>query len=264
MTDQDRAQDAEPTRPKPQYGELAPEGWSWSPEGGGDPSTGPSAQPADPSSQAARPSVGPIPGVPHNLGASGERAARPASAGSAPAAPSSQPSSTPNDPQPYRAAPPQAPQAPQVQPQQAAPPHQGSTPAQAQTVSRSSVDRIITILLLVLGALGALYFAASLYQMPSSLVMVGGMLGAEDIVVPAGVTTLGNVGAIVLLALYALTLIYSLQRLRARKLAFWVPLAAGALALIITLVFTMMGMMQTPELMSLLSDPDSTGKLLGG
>ena len=124
-------------------------------------------------------------------------------------------------------------------------------------------DRIATILLLVFGALGALYLAASLYQMPASIAMVGTMLGSESLAVPESVTTLGIVGAILLLSLYALTLIYSLQRLRARKLAFWVPLAAGALAMVLTFIFTMIGMTQVPELMTLLSDPNSTANLLG-
>ncbi len=121
---------------------------------------------------------------------------------------------------------------------------------------------MITILLLVVGALGALYSAASMQQLPTSMATFATALGAEGTVVPDSVTTLGNVGALIILALYALNLIFSIQRLRAHKITFWVPLATGAIALIILFAFTSFAMNQVPEVAQLLTDPDALSKLL--
>lgn len=267
MTEQDRVppEGSPDRRPRPQFGELAPEGWTWTPEGGTDASAqtdaaAPPAEPVEtaaPATPAARPTVGPIPGVPHNLGAGGSTPAPPAAAAGRAS----------GDPEPYRATPPNAAapntSAPKTSAQRTVTPAPGA-PAAAPRAARAGGDRIATIVLVAIGALGALYFAASIYQLPNSLAMAGSMLGRDDVVVPASVTALANVGAIVVLALYAVTLIYSLQRLRARKLTFWVPLAAGAVALILTFAFTMIGMAQTPDLMGLLSDPDVASRLLGG
>lgn len=266
MTEQDRVspEGSPDRRPRPQFGELAPEGWTWTPEGGSDasaqtdaavPPTEPTepTEPATPTAPAARPTVGPIPGVPHNLGAGG----------STPAPPTAAAGRASGDPEPYRATPPNS-MPPNAAATNAVASDAPVAPPAAPRAARSGGDRIATIVLVAIGALGALYFAASIYQLPNSLAMAGSMLGRDDVVVPASVTTLANVGAIVVLALYAVTLIYSLQRLRSGKLTFWVPLAAGAVALILTFAFTMIGMAQTPDLMGLLSDPDVASRLLGG
>lgn len=129
-----------------------------------------------------------------------------------------------------------------------------------QPASRSS-DRIITIVLLALGAFGAFYFAASLYALPDSLRLVAAALGAEGFVVPSAVSTLATVGALTVLALYALNLVYSIQRMRAKKLAFWVPLVAGVIALIVSFTFMAFALFQAPELANLFSDPEGADKL---
>src|SRR6218665_3361376 len=60
-------------RPAPQFGEYAPEGWSWTPETGAAAETG-SQITASLTSAVAAPSSGRVPGVPHNLGAGGSPA----------------------------------------------------------------------------------------------------------------------------------------------------------------------------------------------
>lgn len=249
--------DGQPPRPErpvgtpaPQYGELAPEGWSWQPEQ-------PAARPATADTSGGAPSSGQVPGVPHNLGVSGggSRAAQP-SAAPQPSAPHS---STPQGEQPadparaqvsYRA----------TQPPTSAAPRTPHAPGQGNTA-----DRVITIILLVLGALGAMYTAFSLYQMRASLNLLAATLDIQNVVIPAAVGTVGSIGALVILAIYALNLIYSLQRLRARKITFWVPLAAGVIAFIVLFAFSMIALAQAPELMQQLeqqlSDPEMTGKL---
>ena len=260
----------------PQYGEYAPEGWSWSPESGtggagtggagteGAGSTGSTdaaakdratANAEPPAASAPSPGIGPVPGVPHNLGVSGSPTAASAQALQRPAAHSA--ATTPGErpdaePRHYRAS------APPTLPAPAA-----AAPATATGASAPRRgDRIVTIALLVLGAFGALYSAASMQQLPASLSMIAGALGVEGFVVPASVPTLGTVGALLVLAVYALNLVYSIQRLRHRKLAFWVPLVAAAIAFIVSFAFTAFAISQAPELMQQLADPNATVKLL--
>ncbi len=123
-------------------------------------------------------------------------------------------------------------------------------------------DRIVTIVLLVVGALGALNSAASLYSMSNEFERWGQVLEVGGFSVPASLTTLGTVGALLVLAVYALNVIYSVQRLRARKLTFWVPLVAAVLAGIITFTFIMIGIYQVPELLQRLAEPDAMELIL--
>jgi len=115
--------------------------------------------------------------------------------------------------------------------------------------------------LLALGALGALYFAAVLQQLPASLSTFSGVLGAPDIAIPSSVHTLSTVGVITVLAIYALNVVLSIHRLRARKLSFWVPLVAAAIAGVVVFAFASFAMNQVPELLQLFADPDAMGKL---
>lgn len=223
-------------QPAPQYGEYAPEGWKAptvtnSRSSKGDDTRAidevakdPAAHPGPTSSAGA----GRIPGVPHNLGASGQ--ARPT------AIPPAQPAHSGE--------------------------RTGSSIAPSGPTGERRADRIVTILLLVFGALGALYLAGAIYQLPASIETLVRALEADGLVVPDSLSTIGTVGALVILALYALNLIFSIQRLRARKITFWVPLAAGAIALIVFLACTSFAMAQAPELAQLFSDPDALSKLL--
>lgn len=219
---------ATPGTPAPQYGEYAPEGWSWSPEG----STPEGGAPKDaaPAAAATAARSGQLPGVPHNLGVDAD----PSNAlGTPPAA---------RPEQSYRAT---------------EPPKGGVTPRDGKLA-----DRIMTILLLAVGAYFALSFAFSLQQLPQQLRLVGTMLGLENLTVSGTVGTVGMVGAIVVLAIYAVNLIFSIQRMRARKFAFWIPLVAFVLALIVVFVCTMIAVAQTPELLQQMSDPAAMERLL--
>jgi len=231
-------------RPAPRYGELAPEGWTWTPEGGvdGAPTEGRNAPdrasassptPAASSAPVPAPS-GQVPGVPHNLGVGTDPAPRPAGA--------TQPD-TSERPDAYRAA---------------EPPKGGAAGPRGGLLA----DRIITIALLALGAYGALNLALSLQQLPQSMRLTASLLGLESLDVPEAVGIAGIVGAIAVLAIYAVNLIFSIQRMRARKLAFWVPLAAFGLALVVLFVCSTIAVVQLPELMQQMSDPDALSKIL--
>ncbi|MBL3686091.1 hypothetical protein D3248_03855 [Leucobacter zeae] len=250
-----------PSRPaRPAYGEYAPEGWEWKPADAAPTSSAPGAgNGGSATSAGSAPSSGSgrIPGVPHNLGVGG--AGRPAAPPAAPAAPSAPPSTgapaqqqpgsgTGDGPAPYRATAPQPAQAPVAQPQS----------PQAQPRPRLA-DRIITIALLAFGAFGALNFASSMFAIDSQLRLTATMLGIDSLTLPDWVGVLGVVSGLAVLLLFALTLIFSIRRMRAGKLAFWAPLAAGAIALLLVIVVQSVALSGAPEIMQQLqSDPNGS------
>lgn len=152
-------------RPRPQYGEYAPEGWTWQPQ-------------AEPRADAAA------------------------------------------------SAPPPPPPAPPPAPLAVAP---------ART---STVDRMVTIALLVLGALGAWNSATSLQQLPAAIQTVYTQQGVGTYSPQEWLPTLALIGTVSMLALYAGVLGWSIARLRAGKLAFWVPIVGGVVALVAMVVIT--------------------------
>ncbi|MFV0433320.1 MAG: DUF6264 family protein [Leucobacter sp.] len=239
MSDPQNEQGArsEAERPRPAYGEYAPEGWSWQPEE--QPETAASPQSNAPVSASVQ-------GVPHNLGVGGSASDAGASQTSTPPAQSSRGDA--GDPPPYRAGQPHQNPAPQ--------------PAAAPRPRRRTGDIAITIVLLIIGAFGALYSAMVLFSMPPTLALVAEALEVSDFSVPGWVNTFATVSALGMFALYAVTLVFSIQRMRAGKLTFWVPLAAGVLATILTFVLTMIVMTNMPELMQAAQDPDAVQKLM--
>jgi uncharacterized membrane protein len=123
-------------------------------------------------------------------------------------------------------------------------------------------DRIATTLLLVLGTFGALYMAQSMLVLSASFSLMAEALEVKDFSVPAWVDTLGTVSGLAFFAIYAFTLIFSIRRMRARKLTFWVPLTAGAVVFVCALVVTMVAITAMPELMEAVSEPDALQKIL--
>lgn len=171
-------------RPRPRYGEYAPEGWSWTP---------PTDEPAPPAPPATQPS-----------------------------------------------APPQ---------QQAPAPAPRYTPMPGAR-QPGSVDRIVTIALLVLGAFGAVNTAASLQVLPQQISLVYEQQGIGEFTPPEWLPTLTMIGTIAQLALYAATLGWSILRLRARKTAFWVPLVGGVLSIVLMMVLVSIVFLNDPTFVS--------------
>jgi len=246
-------------RARPRYGEYAdtpPE----APQG-----QGPDREPlSSPHTAApASPTPGRLPGVPHNLGVNRPTGAAADPQRGATAAPPQAPAgtATPGHGEPYRATTPPAVISAPDAPARPAPGAPAPVPV-AGTQRPRTADRVITIVLLVLGAYGALNSGFSLLNMHAQIAEAAAILGLEDFTVAEGITTLGTVGAIIILALYAVVLIFSVQRLRAGKLTFWVPLSAGVLSVIVVMVFVMIGFTQSPELMQAMSDPDAMQHLM--
>ncbi|MFC9560486.1 DUF6264 family protein [Agromyces sp. NPDC056965] len=178
-------------RPRPQYGEYAPEGWTWTP-------------PVD------------------------ERAA-------AASAESAQPAAS----------------APVVAP--------GSTVTSA-AAGRHPIDRMWTITLLVFGVFGALYNSLSLFQLPTTALesakLSASMLGVDapaDFVPGPAVPTFIFVGIALQLALWVGALLWSRARMRAGRLAWWIPLVAGVAAFVVVVVVGMLVFASDPSFLTSLT-----------
>lgn len=237
-------------RPKPAFGEYAPEGWEWKPEESESSPDSTTASPATAAAAPARPDASRLTGVPHNLGAGSSSTVTPNPVRSTPPpANSAKPSN--GDPEPYRAT-----SAPAAPAQYVAQPNAAAGPRPR------TGDRIVTIVLLVIGAIGALISAQSMLALNSSFTLMGEAVGLTDFEVPSWLGTLGTVSALAFIAVYAVTLIFSIQRMRARKITFWVPLTSGVVVMIAMFVLTTIAIMNMPELMSQLSDPDATQRML--
>lgn len=164
-------------RPRPQYGEYAPEGWTWQP-------------PAD------------------------ERTSDPA-------------------------------------PQMATPtPAAASAPAAAPRPA----DRILTIVLLAVAVIGALNSVLSLQQLAPQVQLVYDQQGIGDYTPPTWLPTLVLVGTILQLALLGVTIAWSIARVRAGKLAFWVPLAGGVASVIVMMVLMSIVFLNDPTFLSYLEE----------
>ncbi|HET6673529.1 MAG TPA: DUF6264 family protein [Agromyces sp.] len=160
------------TRPRPQYGEYAPEGWTWQPPAG--------EHTSDPAPQMETPKA---------AASVEERPDRPA-------------------------------------------------------------DRIVTIVLLVLGVLGVWSAITSLATLPTllpeALRQTAEVMGTGgepfDYTPRPEVPGLILAGQVIQVVLWLLTAWWAITRIRARKLAFWVPLVGGALSFIAlyAIIFTIM------------------------
>ncbi|GAA2236549.1 DUF6264 family protein [Herbiconiux moechotypicola] len=179
-------------RPKPKYGELAPEGWSWKPP-----------QQEEPESEATP--------------ASAAAVANPAP----PASPAAPIAGTP-DP---------------------------GAPGPATPKNRSG-DRIATILLLAAGLLATVNMVSSFLVLPDvmnefmQMQGISGTYGAD-----AQASSAGAVGATVLVVIFALTLVWSIQRMRAQKLSFFVPLIGAALSFATNLVVVLVALLADPSIL---------------
>lgn len=228
MTNENSATDPEPAdpRPKPEFGEYAPEGW-----------VNPVTQAADQAS-AASPSGSAkrLDGVPHNLGvnASAPRSAAPAESAGTPS----------TDNQPKRS----------LFGGSARAGTSASTAAPSGTAaSARPADRIITIALLAIGAYGALSVADAMINLQQVFAQLYASFGLGAFTPPDWFAVLSSVGGIVQLSLWAVTLLMSIQFMRRGRLAFYLPLVAGAVSFLVAIVIMSIALGAAPELMTYLS-----------
>lgn len=240
---------APPARPRPEYGEYAPEGWEWKPEGDAlaeSPAVAGTAGAAGVPNAPGASTAGSIQGVPHNLGAGSSRPTRKAASQQSSGAP-------------YRAAPGQ-----QAPPAANAAANTGAAAGFAGSAVKppSMADRVVTILLLMVGAYGALQFALAMMGLESMFALMAEAPGVDELTTPGWLGMTGKIVGMAILVFYGLVLVFSIRRMRAKKLTFWVPLAAGVIAFIAVTVVIASAMFATPELLTIIGDPERSTQLL--
>jgi len=173
-------------RPRPQYGEYAPEGWTWTPP----------------------------------------------------------PGETTSDPAPQMTAPP-APHAPSA--------HAVAAASAREHRPARPADRAVTILLLVIGVLGAWLSVGVLQALPQSIQLLHTQEGIDPYTPGPEIPGLILIGSIVQVVIWVATAAGSIALIRARRPSFWLPLAGGVLAAIALFVCTAIALSGDPALIEQLT-----------
>jgi uncharacterized protein DUF6264 len=186
-------------RPRPQFGELAPPGWVWHPPADADRLD--TSRPLEREDDVeAPPSGSPVPGM------------RP----------------------PYQGVPHQnAPhQNPQAQPQ-------GQHPGQQAAAGQSAPtwNLTLTVLLAVFGFFGMSYSIATLQAIPASMQLLHSTNHLGDYTPAPIVGTLVLIGSITMAVIWLVSAVIAALMLVKRRLAFWIPLVAGIVAMVVLLIF---------------------------
>jgi hypothetical protein len=172
------------TRPRPQYGELAPEGWTWQPPAS-----------ATPPAPGVTPVAGAVPPV--------------------------------------------------LAPGAVLPPYVQVAPAPA---GAPRWDRIVTIVLLVLGFLGTINTVIAMTGLAEGIQSVYTQLDLGTYTPSDSLTMFGAVGSVLAIAIYLATTSVSYRLLKLRKRSFYVPLIGAALSSIMVFVLLMVLLMNDPTL----------------
>jgi len=117
-----------------------------------------------------------------------------------------------------------------------------------------------TITLLVFGVFGALYNSLALFQLPTTALesaqLSASMLGIDgpaDFTPGPAVPAFIFVGIALQLALWLGALLWSRARMRAGRMAWWIPLLAGVAAFLVVLVVGMLVFSSDPTFLQSLT-----------
>lgn len=147
--------------------------------------------------------------------------------------------------------------APGVEPAPAAA-HAGPPAAPASPGRRpaSSIDRVATFALLGFGLINVMSSLAGLLDLPSTMNRTMEILGIEgEFTAFAPARTWGTIAAIVLLAGFALTVWLSLRRVKARRVAWWIPLVGFVITTIAVSICISVPMFADPAFVQSVSTP---------
>lgn len=154
-----------------------------------------------------------------------------------------QPSAPESTRAPYRQAPPPT-----------TPPYPGAAPGAAP--GRAPAPRwnlTLTILLIAFGFFGMSYSVAILQAFPTSMQLLHSSQGLGDFTPAAAVGTLITVGTVTMTGLWALSTGLAVWQLVRRRMAFWIPLTAGVVALVVLFVFLAIILSTDPTLIDFYS-----------
>ncbi|MGO4536720.1 DUF6264 family protein [Leifsonia sp. 2MCAF36] len=122
------------------------------------------------------------------------------------------------------------------------PPHPGApihSPGEQARLGQAAPtwNLTLTILLAVFGFFGMSYSIASLQAIPASMQLLHSTNGLGDYTPAPIVGTLVLVGSITMALIWVVSAVIAAMLLVKRRLAFWVPLVAGIVAMVVLLIF---------------------------
>lgn len=110
-----------------------------------------------------------------------------------------------------------------------------------------TVDRLITAVLLGIGAVNVLFSVPSFLDLTATFTRTMETMGIPGAFTnTAGATQWGAVAAVSIVVGYVLTVFFSWQRIRARRRAWWVPLVGAAITYAIVVASLTVPMMADP------------------
>lgn len=145
--------------------------------------------------------------------------------------------------------------APVPQPATPAPPAAPMWGASVQQAAPGqAANRVITIGLLIYGAVNVLLSVVSFFDLPAVIDSTYRVMGIPGpFANEAAARTWGIVAAVVLIAGYALTVLLSIRALRRRRTSWWIPLIGAVVTYIAVSVCIAVPMMNDPTFLTYLS-----------
>ncbi|WP_230108125.1 DUF6264 family protein [Microbacterium foliorum] len=144
-------------------------------------------------------------------------------------------------------------------------PAAGARPGDPMTGSRPDaprrrpVDRLVTIALLAYGLVNVVVTGLSYLDFPTAMNQMMSALGVDGEFTNFAQGKLwGTIASIVLVAGWSLTALLSVRRLRSGKVSWWVPLAGGAITLLVASICAAIPLMNDPAFI------DFVAKTAGG
>ena len=117
------------------------------------------------------------------------------------------------------------------------PPAPGAPPANADGRPAPTWNLTLTVLLGVFGFFGMTYSIATLQAIPASMQLLHSTNGLGEYVPVPLVGTLVLIGSIVIAVIWVVSAGFAAWLLVKRRLAFWVPLVAGIVAMLALIIF---------------------------
>lgn len=119
---------------------------------------------------------------------------------------------------------------------------------------KRQVDRIVSMVLLAIGFVNITTSIPSWLNLPSTLQMVFDQVGIGTYTSTALAESLGILAIVVQAVIWIAALAVTISLMRRNRLSWWVPLAAGALALIAVMVILYIAMAGDPAVMENLTN----------
>lgn len=128
-----------------------------------------------------------------------------------------------------------------------------ATPAGAATATGAQphpVDRTITFALLGFGAVNVIFSATSYFDLASIANRAMGMLGVDgEFTNDAAANLWGPIAAVVLVVGFLVTAILAFRRVRARKIAWWIPVTGAVLTYVVVYICLVIPLWGDPAFM---------------